>query len=772
MMTLLLILLTISSFILYGVVGQDKSFLLGPVFVLAYVAISMSLLKKSAQLSAVCLKPEKLHASGIKVSSFKFPVSTTLWLLFLVWGIVLVPAAVMPFDAKIRMLFFGAVIGSYLVWGQQLTAFKDSRLVLGGLIFIVMLIALYGLVVHIKSPDSILWSVRYTDHYDGRLASTYICPNHFAHLMQMLLPFCLALLFIPQAGIYLKILAGYSFLIFMPPLFLTESRAGWLGSMAAIGVVICLMALRRSKKLFTLLVILVPLCSMLLLFGAWRYSETFQRRMTPVVQFLKAQSSGGIGSDSPDFRPLTWRDTLDMIAASPMTGYGPGTFRYAYPEFRTRYKGNQIVTGHPHNEYLELTAEFGVIGFGLFALAWIYGSLWLLIKSLRAEETRHAFIGFAFLGTVAGTMVHSFFDFEMHVFPNAMIFALLAAVSVGPLRRAKQVEKREDKQTEEGRRTSEDGGQSVHRSLSEVGRAAIPDQGPGTKGRDRRRGTGHQAPVAHKTLYLKLKTLLFWLLTFTFLGAAAVGLQTMASSIFRDGADRMLEVMPVSLDDMERAEAGYRRSVKIDSSNWRAYQGMGKLIHDKRRHCLDKPEKEQWALAEQSWYEQALRHNPKDPESLIGLGRCLLFLSRQRTESDLTGAVPAREEGPRTPNAELQTPNREAAGLNLLREACRYRKFNDQYWWILGVELRKSGHYAEALSVFQQMETVKRTPSSRKNIQWLEKQLAGMSEQRPEGQDRSTQDPGPKTGDLLNQLDAEHETDSGTLENLFQLMEP
>ena len=69
--------------------------------------------------------------------------------------------------------------------------------------------------------------------------------------------------------------------------------------------------------------------------------------------------------------------------------------------------------------------------------------LWLLrilIASLKAKETRHAFIGFAFIGAAAGTMVHSFFDFQLHVFPNALVFALLAAIAAGPLLGARRRE--------------------------------------------------------------------------------------------------------------------------------------------------------------------------------------------------------------------------------------------------------------------------------------------------------------------------------------------
>jgi O-antigen ligase len=433
MIAVLLFVIAIASFLFYGVVGQDKTWLLAPTFLLTYTLIAMSLVSRALGTRHLALGGARgAESRSESATSNQQPVTALLWILFLIYGVAMIPYAAVPFEAKLVTLFIGGVVGAYMVWGGELTTFKDNRILLGALIFVVMLTALYGLIIHFKCPDRVLWAERYA-MYEGRLKATYICPNHFAHLMQMLMPFCVALLFIPQAGLYLKMLSAYSLLAFLPPLFLTESRAGWLGSIAATGVVLCLMALRRSKKLFLFLVIFVPLCSTLLLFAGWQYSETFQRRMTPVVEFLKHQSEEGVGSEAKDFRPQTWMDTIDMIKESPLIGFGPGNYRYTFPEHRKRCRATRIVTGHPHNEYLELMADYGLVGFGLFVLAWCYGLIRILIASLKAEETRHAFLGFAFLGTAAGTMVHSFFDFQMHVYPNALVFALLAVLAWGPL---------------------------------------------------------------------------------------------------------------------------------------------------------------------------------------------------------------------------------------------------------------------------------------------------------------------------------------------------
>lgn len=686
----------VCSFLFYGVVGQDKTWLLAPAFILTYAVITSAMLKRAWRMANGEASRREPATSNHQ------PVTALLWLTFLIYGIAVIPNATVPFEAKLVTLFVGAVIGAYLVWGGELTTFKDNRILLGVLIFVVMLTALYGLIVHFKCPDWVLWAERYTDAYikEGRLVSTYICPNHFAHLMQMLMPFCVALLFIPQAGIYLKLLSAYSFLAFLPPLYLTESRAGWLGAIVATGVVLCLMALRRSRKLFAFLIILVPLCSVLLLLGAWQYSETFQRRMKPVVEFLQHQNEEGVGSEAKDFRPQTWWDTVDMIKESPLIGFGPGNYRYTFPEHRKRFRGTRIVTGHPHNEYLELITDYGLIGFGLFALAWCYGLVRILIASLKAEESRHAFIGFAFLGTAAGTMVHSFFDFEMHVYPNALVFAFLAALAWGPLaaRRAKGSRKK---------------------AMSSRGESEPISSGAGLFAEN-------PAKDDHR-ITIKLHQSAAWLLGVGYLLGAFFCIQVMSSAFIRALGDKRSEAADtrhLAIEDKHSPARMYSLAIRLDPKNGRAYKGMGNLLFGHRYYSLDMDEKVRLAERERIWYAKAYEHNSKDPEICKAYGKVLIFLGKNQGRRTDGRTSPVSSGGPEAEDTlQLTADSQISRGLDLLREACRYRPFNDVYWWNLGVELRKTSRYEEALDIFHRAASIKRTPSTKKNIEWLEDRL-------------------------------------------------
>ena len=134
-----------------------------------------------------------------------------------------------------------------------------------------------------------------------------------------------------------------------------------------------------------------------------------------------------------DIRPQAWMDTVQMIQERPVLGFGPGNYGQIYEQYRQRVPAVRIEMVHPHNEYLELLSEYGVVG-TLLALGvlicFIVPMIRLICTSSRAY---HALPTAALIGALAGTAVHGFFDFELRIFPNALMLALLAGCAAAPL---------------------------------------------------------------------------------------------------------------------------------------------------------------------------------------------------------------------------------------------------------------------------------------------------------------------------------------------------
>jgi hypothetical protein len=133
-------------------------------------------------------------------------------------------------------------------------------------------------------------------------------------------------------------------------------------------------------------------------------------------------------------RYFLWKVALRQWAEKPWWGQGPGG--YANHFYRTQAQLSQEDPGRPfwtafhaHEEYLELLADRGIVGFGLATMI-----LWLVIRR-RREQTDDALEVIsgpaAELAILAGVGIQSLFNFPLSVVPTACALALLFNPSWG-----------------------------------------------------------------------------------------------------------------------------------------------------------------------------------------------------------------------------------------------------------------------------------------------------------------------------------------------------
>ena len=635
-----------SSFILFGV-WEDKATLYAPLLLLLYLAFSVWLTAaffgRDSSVAAHDLSrhshPATADGRG-QVSGFRVPPGGTPLLLFWFYSAALIPFSVLPYEAKISVFHLGCYLGAYWASANILSRFSYRKAVWSVIFVVLVLVALYSLVQHKVAPNLIFGMERYTDYWkEGRMGGTYQCPNHIAHLFQLWLPLCLVFIFLPQFGWFWRICFAYALPLFLLLIYQTQSRAGLLGAVAAIGTTVLLMVLRKSRRAFYIALLVVPLLGAVALGGLWAGSSMFRTRMQPAVKVLSSAVAGDWESAaSIDFRPQTWLDTIVMIKDRPVLGFGPGNYGLTFEDHRTRFQARRIETVHPHNEYLELLAEYGVVG-GMLVL-WVLTSVSVqMIRFIRmSPRLYHALPAAALLGALVGTAVHGFFDFELHIFPNALMLALLAGCAAAPLMQT--------------------------------------------------------APVKHPKLHAGVR----WIFTVTVILAALSVMQVMSSAGIRILGDKLLLERK-----LQRAESFYKTAARIDPQNWFAQMGLGQIYYQDCYYELDPARKHEWALKEQAAYSKAYRTNTKKEEVVYGLGCSELFLG-----------------------------NRDK-GLDYLRQAANYKRFNDFYWRKLGIELRKAGLYDEAMSAFEYARKLDGSNKTvNRNIEWLKVRQSETGGQKSE----------------------------------------
>jgi len=119
-----------------------------------------------------------------------------------------------------------------------------------------------------------------------------------------------------------------------------------------------------------------------------------------------------------------------MFRAKPLLGWGLGTFPVVYPQFRSFY--TNFFINEAHDDYLQLLAEMGVLGFAM--MVWfVVLVFWKAIPKIgnwmtdvSGSVTLACMLGFT------GILVHSLVDFNLQIPANAALYYVFCTIAAAP----------------------------------------------------------------------------------------------------------------------------------------------------------------------------------------------------------------------------------------------------------------------------------------------------------------------------------------------------
>jgi len=152
------------------------------------------------------------------------------------------------------------------------------------------------------------------------------------------------------------------------------------------------------------------------------YSTENPLNKSAITVAQRAVSTFDEQDPSINTRLLMWRTTLQMIIEKPLLGSGIGTFEMNYLDYQAEFlKRNPYYIKYSgkareaHNEYLQMWAELGLVGLGVF-LSIIFVFYNLIINYFKKEHNDKKRI--TVLGLLMGItcfLIHSLFTFPLHV---------------------------------------------------------------------------------------------------------------------------------------------------------------------------------------------------------------------------------------------------------------------------------------------------------------------------------------------------------------------
>jgi len=282
-----------------------------------------------------------------------------------------------------------------------------------------LLISVFALVQYFASNGNIYWVVPVSQ--GTAVFGPYVNHNHYAGLMELMVPFPLVFALQDTVSFPKRIFFGLSAVVMGVSLFYCRSRGGIIAFLCQIVLLAFLVRFRKMKRgaVAAMLVLIMAMAILLAVLGA---SEAIAR-----INTLREPGR----ADVAGWRMRVNRDSLGMVREKPLLGWGLGTFTTVYPKFRSFY--DDVTVNTAHNDYMQLLVETGVVGavITLWFLVVVFREGWRNLQKPQSPWSKG--ITLAALVAVSGILIHSASDFNLHVPANAAIFFVMCTLAAVPM---------------------------------------------------------------------------------------------------------------------------------------------------------------------------------------------------------------------------------------------------------------------------------------------------------------------------------------------------
>ncbi len=348
-------------------------------------------------------------------------------LVFLGLGVVNWLTSTYAHNTEKELYLFASYALLYVLVAQHL---KTTRRIIG-LAFITLLVgsgeSLFGLFQYLQGATTVLG---YDTPNIGTVNATYFNHNHFAGFLILVIPIALGLLF-GAAHFEKKFFVFILLALLGATLVLTLSRGGLLSFLLSSGffaVCLSIKYVHRAGSWRNYLVVLLILIVCIGAYTAWigfspiahrSLFETFFPNRITLEQEIRFQ---------------LWRNALPLVKEFPLLGSGLGTFHDVFLRYRPETLAQERQAFHAHNDYLELLVEMGIPA--LLLVFWTMGRVyWYVLTSyFQARDPLLASLALGGLTSCTAIWIHSFFDFNLQIPANALLFSIILAMTIAIIR--------------------------------------------------------------------------------------------------------------------------------------------------------------------------------------------------------------------------------------------------------------------------------------------------------------------------------------------------
>jgi O-antigen ligase len=354
--------------------------------------------------------------------------------------------SVYPHATRTELLKILSYLGAFLLIINYVDSKRKLMRISTVIVFSGIFVTLLGIAQKVAEAPKIYWFWEPLFKKDASFFGPFVNPNHFAGYMEMVIPLSIGLFIVKWGNLSRDKLRGireffitvgneegckfilFSFFIVLMvgALFLSSSRGGII-SFSGSMTFLLLMIIKREKgrqNIFIIIGLLISVFSLLIWMGIRPLIEEFSS-----IQDLSRDYD-------IQYRFQNWKDAIKLSRDSPLFGVGLETFSSIFRKYKTLEL--QYYYLYLENDYLQLLCEMGVFGFGIF--------LWFILSFFRkigSGYSKYEVEGISsvryisFYGCLTGViaiMIHSFWDFNMHIPSNALLLSMLLGLAISGVR--------------------------------------------------------------------------------------------------------------------------------------------------------------------------------------------------------------------------------------------------------------------------------------------------------------------------------------------------
>lgn len=280
------------------------------------------------------------------------------------------------------------------------------------------MLSIFSIVQFVSGDRMLFWNVDAA----GPPFGLYFNPDHYAGLMELLIPLTATYVVSRSADHPARIMLPFTVLLEIISLLLSGSRGG-LVSLLAESVLWCVVAaccMRNETRRWLMTAAGVALVIAAGLF-VWIAPAGTQNKLATVAHSEEWKEEWAAG------RVRMSMDALRIFRDFPLLGTGLGSFETAYPGYQS--EPTDLVVDHAHDDYAEALSESGVTGGVLIitALAMFFSVAFRHLRKRLEHEQGWIQLG-ATIGC-CGLLVHSLMDFNFRIPANAAWFAVFAGLA-------------------------------------------------------------------------------------------------------------------------------------------------------------------------------------------------------------------------------------------------------------------------------------------------------------------------------------------------------